>query len=126
MAWKVLACMFTLCATDAMAQELTKGNDGLRAPDTMRGSRSGVHVMGRHDYKAPGQNKVWGLGLNYGGYGGFDGMGGSNPNVVNREYFPSRPFYVPAELKNLPAGTVHYWVDGFYEINRDGYMYREQ
>ena len=34
-------------------------------------------------------------------------------------------FYIPAEYKAKPVGTVIYHIDGFYEICEDGYIYKE-
>lgn len=87
--------------------------------------RSGMHRMGHHDYDVPGHRVgMHAMGLNYGGFGGYDGMGGSVRNL-NQPFYPQKPYYIPDELRGLPVGTVYYWVDGFYEIYDDGYMYKE-
>jgi len=81
--------MILLCVSFMLVPTGVNAQDGLRAPNVSK--HGGAHQMGRLDHLQQGHRKAWGMGLNYGGYGGFDGMGG-NPHVVNRSYYHARPF----------------------------------
>jgi len=117
-------CMLISISASAKAQYI----DG--APGTFHGpikisKNYGDHRPGYHDYDRPGRRGfLHSMSLNYGGYGGFDGFGGWLGRT-SQPFYPSKPYYIPNGYQHLPVGTVHYFVDGFYEINADGYMYKE-